>query len=133
MGEESWVESELAGKVDQSAYTHVSPADHHHHHHFARPVGAALLPSSATLGRNSGRFGTGKPSPFRVVVPAGAGSSSTATPPVCSTPQQNSLPILDGLEPRERALPEFSTFGNQTNGLAPKPRNEPIEPSGHLV
>lgn len=114
-----------------SAYHHVSPTEqlpHHHHHHFSRPAGnTALIGTAATLGRHSGRFGTGK-SPFRVVVP----SNPAVTPPVCSTPQ-NSLPILDSLETRERVLPEFSTFGNQSNGFAPKQRNEPIEPSGHLV
>ena len=97
-----------------------------HHHHFTRPAGnTALIGPAATLGRHSGRFGTGK-SPFRVVVP----SNPSATPPVCSTPQ-NSLPLLDGLDPRERTLPEFSTFGG--NGYLPKPRNEAIEPNGHLV
>jgi len=114
-----------------SAYHHVSPTEqlpHHHHHHFSRPAGnTALLGPAATLGRHSGRFGTGK-SPFRVVVP----SNQAVTPPVCSTPQ-NSLPILDSLEVRERVLPEFSTFGNQSNGFIPKQRSEPIEPSGHLV
>jgi len=114
-----------------SAYHHVSPTEqlpHHHHHHFSRPAGnTALIGTAATLGRHSGRFGTGK-SPFRVVVP----SNPAVTPPVCSTPQ-NSLPILDSLETRERVLPEFSTFGNQSNGFVPKQRNEPIEPSGHLV
>ena len=94
------------------------PHSHSHHHHFTRP---------ATLGRNSARFGTGK-SPFRVVVP----SNPSATPPVCSTPQ-NSLPILESLEARERVIPEFSTFGNSANGFLPKQRIEPAEPSGHLV
>jgi len=98
-----------------------------HHHHFSRPAGnTALIGPAATLGRHSGRFGTGK-SPFRVVVPS---NPATVTPPVCSTPQ-NSLPLLDGLESRERPLPEFSTFGG--NAYLPKPRNEAIEPSGHLV
>merc|ERR1719219_1792543 len=99
----------------------LQPDHPHHHHHFTRPTAAA------TLGRNSGRFGNGK-SPFRVVVP----SNPSATPPVCSTPQ-NSLPILDGLEARERVIPEFSTFGNNSNGFLPKQRIEPAEPSGHLV
>jgi len=98
----------------------LQPDHPHHHHHFTRPA-------PATLGRNSGRFGNGK-SPFRVVVP----SNPSATPPVCSTPQ-NSLPILDGLEARERVIPEFSTFGNNSNGFLPKQRIEPAEPSGHLV
>lgn len=99
----------------------LQPDHAHHHHHFTRPT-------PATLGRNSGRFGNGK-SPFRVVVP----SNPSATPPVCSTPQ-NSLPILDGLEARERVIPEFSTFGTNSNGfLPPKQRIEPAEPSGHLV
>ena len=104
-----------------------------HHHHFSRPAGnTALIGPAATLGRHSGRFGTGK-SPFRVVVPGT--SNPTATPPVCSTPQ-NSLPLLDSLDSRERTLPEFSTFGGNGYNVhqnLPKPRNEAIEPSGHLV
>lgn len=120
---------------DKDCANHLPHLRHHghleggevpHHHHFSRPAGnTALIGPAATLGRHSGRFGTGK-SPFRVVVP----SNPTVTPPVCSTPQ-NSLPLLDGLESRERPLPEFSTFGG--NGYLPKPRNEAIEPSGHLV
>ena len=109
--------------------------DPHHHHFSSRPAGnTALIGPAATLGRHPGRFGgTGK-SPFRVVVPS---SNPTATPPVCSTPQQNSLPLLDSLDTRERTMPEFSTFGGN-NGYSvhqnlPKPRNEAIEPSGHLV
>ena len=107
---------------------------HSHHHHFNRPANGpqvSVLGPAATLGRHSGRFGNGK-SPFRVVVPS---NGSGATPPVCSTPQ-NSLPILEGLEGRERVLPEFSTFGAAPNGYnIPKqqPRSEPIEPNGHLV
>ena len=107
------VESEVGGEAQL-------PHSHSHHHHFTRP-------GPATLGRNSNRFGNGK-SPFRVVVP----SNPSATPPVCSTPQ-NSLPILEGLEARERVIPEFSTFGNNSNGFLPKQRIEPAEPSGHLV
>ena len=107
-----------------------------HHHHFSRPAGnTALIGPAATLGRHSGRFGTTGKSPFRVVVPGT--SNPTATPPVCSTPQ-NSLPLLDSLDSRERTLPEFSTFGgnpgyNPVHQNLPKPRNEAIEPSGHLV
>lgn len=107
-----------------------------HHHLFNRPAGnTALIGPSATLGRHSGRFGTGK-SPFRVVVPSSNTQQTITpgpTPPVCSTPQ-NSLPILDTLgESRDRVLPEFSTFGNQSNGFVGKQRNETIEPNGHLV
>ena len=105
------VESELQPEL---------PHSHSHHHHLSRQA-------PATLGRNSARFGNGK-SPFRVVVP----SNPAATPPVCSTPQ-NSLPILEALEGRERVIPEFSTFGNNSNGFLPKQRIEPAEPSGHLV
>ena len=106
------------------------PHSHSHHHHLAPGPGVSVLGPAATLGRHSGRFGNGK-SPFRVVVPTGG---TGATPPVCSTPQ-NSLPILDGLEGRERVLPEFSTFGAAGHGYIPKqqPRSEPIEPNGHLV
>merc|ERR1712079_116456 len=104
-----------------------------HHHHFSRPAGnTALIGPAATLGRHSGRFGK---SPFRVVVPGNSSNSGT-TPPVCSTPQ-NSLPLLDSLDSRERTLPEFSTFGGNVgynvHQTLPKPRNESIEPSGHLV
>ena len=104
---------------EEQAESHLAHS-HSHHHHLTRPA-------PATLARSSARFGNGK-SPFRVVVP----SQPASTPPVCSTPQ-NSLPILDGLEARERVIPEFSTFGNNSNGFLPKQRIEPAEPSGHLV
>ena len=123
-------ESELADQ-EASMPPHLRlqhDAGNPHHHHFSRPAGnTALIGPSATLGRHSGRFGTPGKSPFRVVVP----SNPTATPPVCSTPQ-NSLPLLDSLESRERTLPEFSTFGGNGCSYLPKPRS-PIEPSGHLV
>ena len=125
----------LQGRCEGSSVLDLLQVRTVHHHHFSqRPAGnTALIGPAATLGRHPGRFGgTGK-SPFRVVVPS---SNPTATPPVCSTPQQNSLPLLDSLDTRERTMPEFSTFGN--NGYSvhqnlPKPRNEAIEPSGHLV
>lgn len=105
------------------------PHSHSHHHHFTRPSqNVSVLGPAATLGRHSGRFGNNGKSPFRVVVPS---NGSGTTPPVCSTPQ-NSLPILDGLESRERALPEFSTFGG-ANAYLQKQRSEPLEPNGHLV
>ena len=114
----------------QEQHPHHLPHSHSHHHHFARPAQQQILGHAATLGRNSGRFGNNGKSPFRVVVPS---NGSGATPPVCSTPQ-NSLPILEALEGRERVLPEFSTFGaSTTNGYIPKPRSDPIEPNGHLV
>lgn len=90
---------------------------------------------SATLGRNSLRNGSLK-SPFQVVVPSANSlhrSDHLVTPPVCSTPE-NSLPILKTLlESGDRVLPEFSTFGNQSNGLVSKQRNETIESNGQLV
>merc|ERR1719445_3047329 len=94
----------------QEQHPHHLP--HSHPHHFARPAQQQILGHAATLGRNSGRFGNNGKSPFRVVVPS---NGSGATPPVCSTPQ-NSLPILEALEGRERVLPEFSTFGAAPNG-----------------
>ena len=114
-------ESEIQEKVDLPN----TPPQMPHHHHFSPLMGPA-----APLGRHSARFGK---SPFCVVVPGT--SNPTATPPACLTPQ-NSLPLLDSLDSRERMLPEFSTFGGNGYNLhqnLPKPRNEAIEPSGHLV
>jgi hypothetical protein len=129
-------------------HLHNHPSHHQHHqprespvsgHHIANNGGHLLLGPSATLGRQSGRFGSRK-SPFQVVIPSGASGHNklTCPPPVCSTPQINEsagggggmLPILGALGSPNRALPEFSTFG--PSGYLTKMRGDD-EPSGHLV